>query len=128
MVIGAALLTACGGDGMSGGGIESSSGSEASGSASEAPTTGGTAVTVPDGMSEGSSAGQWWVLGWLVGWVLVGGAGWWLLGMEEDAAAAMRDHLVNTGRLLVGQALRDELHPAEPGPDDVDRIWSAAVD
>lgn len=40
---------------------------------------------------EGSSAGQWWVLGWLVGWVLVGGAGWWLLGMEEDAAAAMRE-------------------------------------
>jgi Tfp pilus assembly protein PilN len=37
------------------------------------------------------SAGQWWVLGWLVGWVLVGGAGWWLLGMEEDAAAAMRE-------------------------------------
>lgn len=38
-----------------------------------------------------SSAGQWWVLGWLVGWVLVGGAGWWLLGMEEEAAAAMRE-------------------------------------
>lgn len=38
-----------------------------------------------------SSAGQWWVLGWLVGWVLVGGAGWWLLGMEEAAAAAMRE-------------------------------------
>lgn len=37
------------------------------------------------------SAGQWWVLGWLVGWVLVGGAGWWLLGMEEEAAAAMRE-------------------------------------
>ncbi len=36
-------------------------------------------------------AGQWWVLGWLVGWVLVGGAAWWLLGMEEDAAAAMRE-------------------------------------
>lgn len=36
-------------------------------------------------------AGQWWVLGWLVGWVLVGGAGWWLLGMEEDAAAQMRE-------------------------------------
>lgn len=37
------------------------------------------------------SAGQWWVMGWLVGWVLVGGAGWWLLGMEEEAAAAMRE-------------------------------------
>lgn len=51
-----------------------------------------------------------------------------LAGQPDVAAAAMRDHLVNTGRLLVGQALRDELHPAEPGPDDVDRIWSAAVD
>lgn len=40
---------------------------------------------------EGSAnAGQLWVLGWLVGWLLIGGAGYWLLSMEEDAAAAMR--------------------------------------
>jgi Tfp pilus assembly protein PilN len=37
------------------------------------------------------SAGQWWVLGWCLGWGLVGGAGWWLLGMEDEAAAAMRE-------------------------------------
>lgn len=46
----------------------------------------------------------------------------------DDAVAAMRTHLVNTGRLLVGQALRDEMHPAEPEPADVDRVWRAAVD
>ena len=50
-----------------------------------------------------------------------------LAGRSDAAAAAMRSHLVNTGRLLVGQALRDELRPAEPDPADVDRIWSAAV-
>jgi len=37
------------------------------------------------------SAGQWWVLGWMLGWLLVGGAGWWLIGMEDEAAAAMRE-------------------------------------
>lgn len=50
-----------------------------------------------------------------------------LAGRPDAAAEAMRSHLVSTGRLLVGQALRDELHPAEPEPGDVDRIWSAAV-
>ncbi len=50
-----------------------------------------------------------------------------LAGRPDAAAAAMRGHLVNTGRLLVDQALRDELHPADPDPGDLDRIWSAAV-
>ncbi|MEM7157720.1 MAG: PilN domain-containing protein [Myxococcota bacterium] len=41
---------------------------------------------------EGSAnAGQLWVFGWLIGWLLIGGAGYWLLTMEEDAAAAMRE-------------------------------------
>jgi Tfp pilus assembly protein PilN len=31
------------------------------------------------------------VLGWLLGWCLLCGAGWWLLGMEDEAAAAMRE-------------------------------------
>lgn len=39
--------------------------------------------------SEGG-AGQWWALGMLVGWLLIVGAGYWLLTMEEDAAAEMR--------------------------------------
>jgi Tfp pilus assembly protein PilN len=39
----------------------------------------------------GGGTGQWWVLGWLVGWVLVGGAGAWMLAIEEDAAARMRE-------------------------------------
>lgn len=38
----------------------------------------------------GGSAGQYWVFGMLVGWLLIGGAGYWLLTMEEDAAAQMR--------------------------------------
>lgn len=45
-----------------------------------------------------TSAGQWWVIGWLVGWVLLGGAGWWLLTMEEDAAAAMREQTAGKTR------------------------------
>lgn len=51
-----------------------------------------------------------------------------LAGRADAAAAAMRAHLVNTGRLLVQQALRDETRPAEPDPGAVDRIWAAAVD
>ncbi|MEM9459173.1 MAG: PilN domain-containing protein [Myxococcota bacterium] len=38
----------------------------------------------------GAGPGQWWVLAMVVGWLLVGGAGFWLLTMEEDAAAQMR--------------------------------------
>ncbi|MCH9686309.1 MAG: PilN domain-containing protein [Deltaproteobacteria bacterium] len=34
--------------------------------------------------------GQWWALGMLIGWVLIGGAGYWLLSMEDDMAADMR--------------------------------------
>lgn len=48
-------------------------------------------------------------------------------GRPAEAEAAMRSHLICTGRLLVAQALRDELAPAEPGPGDVDRIWAKAV-
>ncbi len=53
-----------------------------------------------------------------------------LAGRPADAEAAMRAHLVNTGRLLVAQALRDERAQAGLGPDStaIDEIWSAAVD
>lgn len=52
-----------------------------------------------------------------------------IAGDPAAAEAAMRRHLVNTGRLLVAQALRDERGPAEPEPttEAVDAIWSAAV-
>lgn len=53
-------------------------------------------------------AGQWWVLGWLVGWVLLGGAGWWLLTMEEDATAQMR------------QQAAAKTHQAEAISQDID--------
>ena len=53
-----------------------------------------------------------------------------IAGRPADAEAAMRAHLVNTGRLLVAQALRDERAQAGLGPDStaIDEIWSAAVD
>jgi len=47
-------------------------------------------------------------------------------GRPDDAAAAMRAHLENTGRLLVAQALRDEC--GRDDPEAVERIWSATVD
>lgn len=37
-----------------------------------------------------AGSGQWWALGMLIGWMLIGGAGYWLLSMEDDAAAEMR--------------------------------------
>lgn len=48
------------------------------------------AVASLSGDGAGGGAGQYWALGMLIGWLLVGGAGYWLLTMEEDAAAAMR--------------------------------------
>lgn len=51
-----------------------------------------------------------------------------IAGRPADAEAAMRRHLVTTGRLLVTQALRDESRPDGPDPDTIDAIWSAAVD
>jgi DNA-binding GntR family transcriptional regulator len=54
-----------------------------------------------------------------------------LAGNPAAAEAAMRAHLVNTGRLLVAQALRDELGPGAAEPDveaAVEQIWASAVD
>lgn len=46
-------------------------------------------------------------------------------GDGERAAAAMRSHLVNTGKLLVEQALQAE--GAEAGPAAVDALWTGSV-
>ena len=42
------------------------------------------------GGSGGGGSGQYWVFGMLLGWLFIGGAGYWLLSMEEDAATQMR--------------------------------------
>ena len=46
-------------------------------------------------------------------------------GRLDDAENAMRTHLVNTGKLLVAQALRDEGGHAAPA--DVEAVWAGAV-
>lgn len=46
----------------------------------------------------GGGSGQFWVLGMLIGWLLIGGAGYWLLTMEEDAAGAMRQQAAAKNR------------------------------
>ena len=46
----------------------------------------------------GGGAGQYWALGMVLGWLLVGGAGYWLLTMEDDAAAAMRQQSATKNR------------------------------
>jgi DNA-binding GntR family transcriptional regulator len=49
-----------------------------------------------------------------------------IVAADPDAAAtAMEEHLVNTGKLLVAQALRDERGTA--APDEVDAVWRRAV-
>jgi DNA-binding GntR family transcriptional regulator len=46
-------------------------------------------------------------------------------GDPDAAAAAMEEHLVNTGKLLVAQALFDEHGTATPG--EVEAVWRRAV-
>ncbi len=48
--------------------------------------------------SGGGGSGQWWVIGMVIGWLLIGGAGYWLLSMEEDAAAQMRTQTASKTR------------------------------
>ncbi|MCX4240278.1 PilN domain-containing protein [Paraliomyxa miuraensis] len=48
------------------------------------------ALAAAKGGSARAGVGQWWVMGWLIGWLLLGGAGWWLLLMEEEATAEVR--------------------------------------
>lgn len=45
---------------------------------------GGPSVSIPAG------AGQWWLLGMLLGWLAIMGGGYWLLELEEQAATAAR--------------------------------------
>ncbi|OBF28632.1 GntR family transcriptional regulator [Mycobacterium sp. ACS4331] len=47
-----------------------------------------------------------------------------LRGQPDTAAAAMEAHLVSTGKLLVGQALRDEVGHADPA--EIEAVWAAA--
>lgn len=48
-----------------------------------------------------------------------------IAGRGDDAEAAMRSHLEITGKLLVTQALADGSGHSDP--DEVDRVWHAAV-
>lgn len=66
------------------------------------------AIAAARGGAARGGSGQWWVLGWLIGWLLLGGAGWWLLTMEEEATTELR------------QQSAQKTHEAEAISQDID--------
>ncbi len=59
------------------------------------------------GAGGGGGAGQWWMVGMLLGWVLIGGAGYWLLSMEDQASAQMRQQAASKAK--AAELLKQEI-------------------
>jgi len=65
------------------------------------PATRATIVAAP------ASRGQVWLIAMLLGWIVMGALGWWLLVLEEEATEALRAEAAQTNKQI--EAIKSEI-------------------